>query len=243
MKTNNYFQKTFARARVLPALLLSSVLLTSAHADWHSDYDGLLKKYVKSDGVKYKALKSNAEDVAKLHSVTTAIATNKPVGDRATKMSFHLNAYNAWILRAVIDNYPMKSILDVKKDFFKTYPIKVSGRDMSLDYLENEIIRKTYKDARIHFAVNCASASCPPLHNEAFEAKTLEKSLDKLTKDFINSSTGVRISGGQPHISRLFKWFKEDFGDATTFINKYRRKKISGNVVFQDYGWTLNEAR
>jgi len=217
MKTNNYFQKTFARARVLPALLLSSVLLTSAHADWHSDYDGLLKKYVKSDGVKYKALKSNAEDVAKLHSVTTAIATNKPVGDRATKMSFHLNAYNAWILRAVIDNYPMKSILDVKKDFFKTYPIKVSGRDMSLDYLENEIIRKTYKDARIHFAVNCASASCPPLHNE--------------------------ISGGQPHISRLFKWFKEDFGDATTFINKYRRKKISGNVVFQDYGWTLNEAR
>lgn len=242
MTTNRYFQKTFAKTRAI-TFLVSSILIASVNADWQSDYNDILKEYVKSDGVKYKALKANAGDVAKLHSVTDAIATKTPEGDRSTKMAFHLNAYNAWILRAVIDNYPMKSILDVKKDFFKTYPIKVSGRDMSLDSLENEIIRKTYKDARIHFAVNCASASCPPLHNEAFEATTLDKTLNDLTTKFINSPTGVRVSYGKPKVSKLFEWFKEDFGNPTAFINQYRRKKINGDLAYQDYGWTLNEAR
>lgn len=243
MKNNPPFICATAKMQIIIAVLATAVFMTSARADWQEDYNGLLEKYVKSDGVKYKALKANRKDVAKLHAVTDEIASETPSGSRGAKLAFYLNAYNAWILRAVIDNYPMKSILDVKKDFFKTYPIKVSGENMSFDKLENEIIRKKYKEPRIHFAVNCASASCPPLHNAIFKAETLDADLTKLTKDFINSSTGVRVSGGKTEISRLFKWFKEDFGDATTYINKYRTKKISGSIDYQVYGWTLNESR
>lgn len=228
---------------MLIAVATAVVLTNSAQAEWQEDYGALLGKYVKSNGVKYKALKANKADVSKLHAVTDAIATEKPSGGRDGELAFYLNAYNAWILRATIDNYPTKSILDVKKDFFKTYSIKVSGKSMSLDKLENEIIRKKFKEPRIHFAVNCASASCPPLHDEVFEAKTLDKTLTELTTKFINSSTGVSVSGGKTNVSKLFKWFKEDFGDATTYINKYRRKKISGRIGYQDYAWTLNEAR
>ncbi|BDS07163.1 DUF547 domain-containing protein [Oceaniferula spumae] len=223
--------------------LFTAVSSTLAMADWYSDYDGLLRKYVTPQGVKYKEWKANAADVQKLHGVTDAIAKYAPAGDYNAKLAFHLNAYNAWILRAVIDNYPMKSIKDVKTFFFKRYDIKVSGREMSFSHLENDIIRKKFKEPRIHFALNCASESCPPLLNKAFHGNTLGRSLDKLTKDFINSPRGVKVSGDKVMLSSIFDWYKEDFGDVDDYINKYRREKISGKISYQDYDWSLNEAR
>lgn len=232
--------------RVVGALTLLVITVFSssmAHADWTDDYNSLLKKYATPQGVKYKAWKANASDVAKLHSVTNAIAKQAPSGDTNAKLAFHLNAYNAWMLRAVIDNYPMKSIRDVKTFFFKRYDIVVSGKKISFNNLEHDIIRKKYNEPRIHFALNCASESCPPLAAKAFDGKTLDRALDKLTIDFINSSRGVKVSGGDVKLSKLFDWYKKDFGNVTNYINKYRRGKINGSISFQSYDWSLNEAR
>ena len=243
MKLEHHLIRLTGKFQILLTVLSAVILTSSVNAEWHTDYSALLGKYVNSKGVKYKAWKASSEDVAKLHAVTDAIATEKPSGGPEGELAFYLNAYNAWILRAAIDNYPTKSIMDVKKDFFKTYPILVSGKKISFDVLENEIIRKKFKEPRIHFAVNCASGSCPPLHNEIFEAKTLDETLTKLTKDFVNSPTGVRISYGKPQVSKIFEWFKADFGDVTAFINEYRSRKVRGNLSYQDYVWTLNEVK
>ena len=222
--------------------VLCTLSAVSVNADWHDDYDSLLRKYVTPGGVKYKAWKANATDVAKLHAVTEAIGSQAPAGDYNAKLAFHLNAYNAWILRAVLDNYPMKSIKDVKTLFFKRYTIKVSGRTMSFSSLENDLIREKFKEPRVHFALNCASKSCPPLYNKAFHGSTLGRALNKLTKNFVNSSRGVNTSGGSPSVSKIFKWYESDFGDVTKYINTYRREKISGKHSYQSYDWSLNEA-
>lgn len=227
--------------KIIPLIL--GLLATFLHADWHSDYDSLLRKYATPQGVKYKAWVANKADVAKLHSVTDAIAKQAPSGDYNAKLAFHLNAYNAWILRAVIDNYPMKSIKDVKLLFFKRYNITVSGRKMSFSHLENNIIRKQFKEPRIHFALNCASKSCPPLHNKAFHANTLGRTLKKLTRNFVNSPSGVTVDGNTARISKIFDWYKSDFGNVATYINQYRKEKITGSIKHQSYDWSLNEAR
>ncbi|NNE28762.1 MAG: DUF547 domain-containing protein [Saprospiraceae bacterium] len=120
--------------------------------------------------------------------------------------------------------------------------ISLGGESFSLDQIENEIIRPGFKDARIHFAVNCAAKSCPPLHNEALTAQNVQAKLDSLTEAFINNGK-FNLLEGDVRISRIFEWYQADFGILSRFINKYAQKKIPENVVpgYLEYDWALNE--
>ncbi len=231
----------------LPSLLLTATLAlcASAQADWMDDYSEILESYVTPSGVKYAALKKNSKDTAKLKSVTAAIAKEKTPSDNNEKLSFYINAYNAWMLDKALAKYPGKGVLEGDADFFKKKTITVAGKKMSFDHLENGIIRKQFSEPRIHFAVNCASGGCPPLISEPFRGKTLDAQLTAVTRAFINSENGVKTSGKTIRVSKIFEWYAEDFGKLIPFLNRYRKSRIPLNskIVFKHYDWNFNEAK
>lgn len=237
--------KTF----LLSALLAITSSAVSLAADWQSEYATLLRKYVTPSGVRYAAWKGDAGDLAALKKVVDSIATAPaPEGKSPEALAFYLNAYNAWILHEALEKYPTKSVKDTLFTFFTSNRLTVAGQKISFNKLEKEIVIPRFGEPRIHMALNCASRSCPPLRNEPFTGSKLSAQLDSQSKQFVNSSNGVRLEKGSAELSSIFDWYKEDFGGpsgALAFVNKHRSSPIPPNtkVAFQSYDWRLNEAR
>ena len=231
--------------------LLTFTLASAAHAAaWTEDYNRLLGKYVTAHGVKYAAWKANAADMAALGKVVGDIAQEKPEGSKEEKLAFYFNAYNANILNGVLEKYPTKSVRDIAPlfGFFTQSRITVSGEKMSFNHLEKDIIHG-FGENRMHFALNCASASCPPLLNHAWTAGNLNADLDKSASAFLNNNKyGVEVTDGgkSAAISKIFDWYAGDFGGAgpgvLAFINKYRKPPLAADtkVTIQEYNWSLN---
>lgn len=228
---------------IFPLIILSFSLLNVSAQGWVERYDALLNKYAKSDGVKYKKLK--AKDYQTLSEITTAIASEKPSGTDADKLAYYLNAYNAWMLKKAVDVYPTPSVFNNDKDVYKRKDIKVGGETMSLDYLENSVIRKKFTEPRIHFALNCASEGCPPLHKSAFKGSTLNEDLHQLTTQFMSSKNGVKEGKDGLQVNQIFEWFavdfKKDSGSVLNYIKKYRGIKGEPTISYLPYSWNLNE--
>ncbi|MCH7413586.1 DUF547 domain-containing protein [Belliella sp. R4-6] len=221
----------------------------------HKEFDALLKKHVSSSGVvDYKGF---IEDKAKLHIYCDLLSNNAP--DRKTwtkeeQLAYWINAYNAFTIKLIADNYPVESIQDlhpkIKIPLVNTVWhikfFKIGGQDASLDEIEHKILRKEFDEPRIHFAINCASYSCPPLLNEAFVAEKVDAQLDKVAKSFINDHKRNKISADKIEVSKIFSWFKGDFtknGSLIDYLNKYSKVKINpkAKVSHLDYDWSLNE--
>ena len=209
----------------------------------HQAFNNLLQKYVSNDGkVNYKGLKN---DKAALETYITTLAKQIPdnTWSKNAALAYWINAYNAFTLKLIVDNYPVKSITNLSGG--KPWDVKnieLAGKKYSLNNIENDIIRPTYKDARIHFAVNCAAVSCPPLSNTAFTEANINDLLNTRTKNFINSSANT-ITASKIRISKIFDWYKADFEDVPAFINKYSTIKTITNtgIEFNEYNWNLNE--
>lgn len=217
-------------------------------ADWQADYARLLKKYVAPGGVKYAEWKGNAADVKSLQDVVDGIAAAPASTAKSREqLAFHINAYNAWILHEAVEKYPTKSVRDALFTFFLTNRISVAGVKMSFNRLEKDIIRPRFGEPRIHFALNCASRSCPPLRDEPYDAARLDAQLDEQTRLYVNSANGVRPEGDGAALSKIFDWYKEDFGgDAgvAALLKKYRSGKSDfKKISYQDYDWGLNETK
>ena len=238
----------------LLALCIAAVSVTPAFAqssDWVGEYGRLLEKYATSNGVRYGAWKANAADMQALDRIVNAIATqNVSSLGQKEQLAFYLNAYNAWILHEVLEKYPTKSVKDTFFTFFTGKNIKVAGEQMSFNRLEKDIIIPRFKEPRIHAALNCASQSCPPLLDEPFRVDKLDAQLERVTKGFVNSNRGVRVSSDKKsaELSKIFDWYKDDFaagGGAVAFINKRRNPPLPDGikVTYQDYDWALNDAR
>lgn len=209
----------------------------------HVIWDGLLKKHVTSTGtVNYAAIKSS-KDV--LQSYLDLLAANPPRSDwsRNEKMAYWINAYNAFTVKLIIDNYPLNSITDLHGGkAWDVKWIKLGDKTYSLNQIENDILRPIFNDARIHFAVNCAAKSCPPLHNRAFTASNLNAQLESQAKSFINNPQYNTLSGNSVKISKIFDWYEVDFGNVINYLNDYSDVKIeSGAAInYHDYNWKLN---
>ena len=222
---------------------------------WVDTYDALLQKYVASSGVKYAKWHRDATDRAELKKVIDAISTVSLKGQtRDEKLAFLLNAYNAWILHRILQDYPTKGPggggLFGRNSFFKSKNIRIGGATMSFHQLENDVIRPKFREPRIHFALNCASRSCPPLHTRAFRGETLDAVLTGLAKAFINENPNgvIATKGGKKlRVSKIFDWYGEDFpGGVVAYLNQYRGKNrfpAKAKVSFQDYNWALNETK
>ena len=245
-------QTPFLRRLGFFALLIASASVGRAEASpqWINTYNTLLAKYVTSSGVKYGAWKNNAADMQAIQQVVDAIGQAKISGSKSERLAFYLNAYNAWILHEALGKYPTKSVKDLLFTFFTGQRIKVGGEAMSFNHLEKDIIRPKFNEPRIHFALNCASRSCPPLNPEAFRADKLDGQLEQLAVAFVNSPRGVDYSASKKTaaLSAIFNWYKDDFkaaGGPLAFINKRHNPSLPNDtkITYQDYDWSLNQAK
>ena len=218
---------------------------------WVAAYNNLLGKYVTSEGVKYGAWKNNSADMKAIQDVVDGIASEKVAAmSKKEQLAFYLNAYNAWILHEALAKYPTKSVKDLLFTFFISPRIKVAGEQMSFNHLEKDIIRAKFNEPRVHFALNCASRSCPPLNLQAFRADQLDSQLEKLAVAFINSKKGVDYVPEKKTaaLSAIFNWYKDDFKEAggpVAFINKRHNPPLPNEtkIIYQDYDWSLNEIK
>jgi len=239
---------------ILLAVLLASVSRLWGEA-WETTYGELLQNYVTPQGVHYQRWHRHKTDRARLQGVVEAIGRHSLKGQsRKAKLAFFLNAYNAWILQKILESYPTRGpggggFLGRTK-FFRSKSIQVAGIRTSFHRFENDLIRASFNEPRIHFALNCASASCPPLHPRAFTESTLDETLEQLTRDFINRNP-LAIRYTQPNtieISEIFKWYEDDFQHPRSilgYLNQYREEPIphTTTIRYQSYQWNLNEAR
>ena len=232
-------------------LVSAAICRAEASAQWISTYNNLLGKYVTSSGVKYAVWTNNAADVQGIQQVVDSIAKENVSGlNKKEQLAFYLNAYNAWILHEALGKYPTKSVKDVLFTFFTGQRLKVAGEPMSFNHLEKDIIRPKFGEPRVHFALNCASRSCPPLNREAFRADKLDGQLEKLAAAFVNSPKGVDYSAGKKTaaLSAIFNWYKDDFkavGGPMVFINQRHNPPLPNDtkIGYQEYDWSLNEAK
>ncbi len=237
--------------KTILTLLLSFTLLTLSGqaelAGWQKEFDGLLKKYVANGSVKYGAWKANAADVAAIDKVVDEISKASAPSDKNEKLAFYINAYNAWIIDLVLKKYPINSVRDYAPLFglFTGKNVVIGGEKMSFNHVEKEIVIKGIGDPRAHFGLNCASRSCPVLTSSAFDGATIDKVLDARAKAYTVNPLGVQDDG---KVSMIFKWYADDFkaaGGSLAFINKYRAKPLPADtkLTFQDYDWSLNDAK
>lgn len=219
--------------------------LSQAQPDYKS-WDSYLKKHVSATGdVDYKSIKTNKKELDGIVKSFSAVSL-LPTWSKNDQLAFWINAYNVFTIQLIVDNYPLKSIQNL--DGGKPWDVKritIGGKKYSLNNIENDIIRPQFKDARIHFAVNCGAKSCPPLLNGAFFAKTLDAQLDAVTNKFINNTKYQSITATKLTLSKIFDWYAVDFGDIHTYVNKYSSLKVNKNavIVFKEYDWALNDKK
>ena len=230
--------------------MATAVTAFGQKSDWVASYNTLLGKYVTSGGVKYAEWKANAADMQAIQGVVDGIAKeNVSALGKQQQIAFYLNAYNAWILHEALGKYPTSSVKDTFFSFFTSKRITVAGQQTSFKALEDNVIRKL-GDPRVHFALNCASRSCPPLNRTAFSADRLDGQLETLAKGYVNSERGVKFNAATKaaELSKIFDWYKDDFkgeGGTIAFINKRRSTPLPADakISYQDYDWGLNEAK
>ena len=148
--------------------------------------------------MKYAAWKANAADMQAIQEVVDGIAQeNISALDKKEQLAFYINAYNAWILHEALGKYPTKSVKDALFTFFTGKRITVAGEQMSFNALEKDIIRPKFGDPRIHFALNCASRSCPPLNPERVQRRQARWAVRETGEGFVNSDQGREIQAGE----------------------------------------------
>jgi hypothetical protein len=244
-----------ATAALIPDLAFAGGSLPS--------WDNLLAKYVRagSDGlnrVDYAGWKANAADMAALNAVVTAFAA-MPVSTLPKPEQFCVwaNLYNALTVQVVLGRFPVRSIRDIKSNPLALGPwkdkrITVQGARLSLDDIEHTILRKQWREPRVHYAVNCASIGCPNLGRRGWRSESLEADLTTAARAFINSPRGVTVArAGQVRVSSIYQWFKVDFGNTDAGVLAHFRQYAApalaaqlanARIVGNDYDWSINAA-
>lgn len=227
----------------------------------YNDYAALLKQYVVKMGdetkVRYADLKKDKQNLLRVNKMFSAVKKSEfNAWNKEGQIAFLINVYNSFTLQLIVENFPIKSIRKINffsspwKDKFFT----LFGEKASLDFVEHEVLRKNYKEARIHFAVNCASIACPPLQGVPFLGSTLDEQLAQAAKTFLRSSKFNKYdeASNTLHLSSIFKWYGSDFGteeELKTFIGiqlwdqpdgKNLKKLEKAKIKYLDYDWNLN---
>ena len=222
----------------------------------HSGWDVLLKKHVNAKGmVNYKGMNA---DLPTLNQYLDLLSKNEPAKNLTAneKLSFWINAYNAFSVKLILDYYDngkLKSIKDIGtvilipriNDGWSKKFIKIGSKILSLNNIEHDIIRKEFAEPRIHVALVCAAKSCPPLRSEAYTPNQLSAQLDDQFRDFINDPAKNVIKANSVTISPIFDWYGSDFTKKrpiADWINTYSKTKMNANadIKYADYDWSLN---
>jgi len=215
-------------------------------------YAELLSKHVDKGVVDYAGFKADEARLDRYLKILEQVDPERLPPQH--QFAFYINAYNAWTIKLILTGYPgVESIKDLGSLFqspWKKELVRIHGKTLTLDEIEHNILRPRFKDPRVHFAVNCASKSCPPLLSEPYDGDTLEVQLSRVTRDFINDPSQYRIDGNIFWVSSIFKWFSEDFNrDVVGFYLRYAQGDLKKSlearhgrleVKYMDYDWSLN---
>jgi len=221
----------------------------------HDLFNQVLQEHVNAAGqVNYAKLKANPEKLEKYLDML-AVANPTELSYNA-QLAFWVNAYNALVIKGVIDHYPTTSVRKVKwfGGFFYRLKFQVGGKTYTLNEIEHGIIRTEFVDPRVHFVLVCASTGCPPIENRAFFAEDIEERLETATLNFINKPENVRLDRVKRRVypSKIFKWYANDFYEGydgvADFLADYLPPEAADFVSaadiefhYLDYDWTLND--
>lgn len=226
----------------------------------HSGWAQILATYLDAEhpsGINRFDYRSvTAEDRAVLDGYVAYLAS-LPVAQltREQQQAYWINLYNAITVQLILDHPEVSSIRKIKDGFFSIGPwgrdvVEVDGKTLTLNDIEHRILRPLYGDARVHFAVNCASLGCPNLQPEPWTADQLESMYDAGARAFINHPRGVSESDRKLRLSSIFSWFDEDFGDdrreLLDWLAQYAEPDLAATLrswngpVRFDYDWALN---
>jgi hypothetical protein len=229
----------------------------------YSEWNALLGKYVDDVGrVDYGRLQSTPEDLARFEKVFAAVAASSPkktpakYASRNAQLAYYLNAYNVLVWKNVLGRIGSGKFTNVDKEkisFFYSTEFLVGDDKHNLLELENKIIRPTFKDGRVHMALNCASGGCPQLPREAFTPEKVDAQLSREAKKFVSETRNVSFdpSTKRLKLSHIFDWYKDDFGHdpakVIDWINHYRAPDAQlpsdAKIEYVDYDWTLNDVK
>ena len=235
--------------------------LTIDHNAWQQVLDGYLQTHPSGiNRFDYGGLQASAADSAKLQNYLDALQAVDPRQyARAEQQPYWINFYNALTVRVVSDAFPVDSIRDVHRSPLP-FPIgpwgdvhaKVAGTELTLDDIEHGILRPIWADARIHYAVNCASLGCPNLSPTAFTAANTETLLEMGARDYVNHPRGVGfVANDAMMLSSIYEWYVEDFGNSEKGVFEHlvryatpelaaRLGEFTGKITYR-YDWTLNQ--
>lgn len=269
MTQRTWNRRTFLMATTACGFALKAVRPASAASEAENAYAGLLHQYVSTDSdginrVDYARWHGNQADRQALaHYIATQAKATPSALPRNMAFAYWANLYNSITLKVVLDHYPVKSIRDIRSESslfdlkaligpWRTKFVTVEGKMLSLDEIEHSILRPTFHDPRVHYAVNCASLGCPNLQPTPWSAETLSDGLDAAARAFINHPRGVLVrSDGRLKVSSIYHWFKEDFGGNDDGVLNHLRRYAQGTVlqridggatIAEDgYDWRLNQ--
>ena len=234
------------------AFVLNAVLAAGAApvpAEALSGYAHILSTRVAKGRVDYKAIEASAKDRARLDAFVDAVAKAKVPADKSLAIGLYVDAYNALVLKSVIDNGRPRSVLDVK-GFFDKHTHVVAGKKVTLDHLEKKLLNPYAKDPRTHMVLVCAAVGCPLIDEAPYLGSDVDARFDRATRRYLASPTGAVVSQGRLKLSKIFDWYKEDFGGTQGVLQFVRKHlapeaaaKLGPNptVSFVDYNWTLNQ--
>lgn len=195
--------------------------------------------------VDYKAIHKDQVQLDNLLESASLISISASDADRY--QAFWINTYNIAVIKGIIDNYPIKSPLD-KKGFFDKTTYNLGRKSITLNTIENDLLRKKFNDPRVHFVLVCGANGCPPLISKAYRPSTLDVQLNTQTKKAINGNF-IKVNSRKKtiEVSEIMKWYRVDFvQNGTTeidFINAYRNEKLSNDysIGYFSYDWSLNK--
>ena len=214
-------------------------------------YDALLKTHVDKKGnVDYKDLKKNKAflDIY-LKDLDNTVPGKNWSSNKAK--AFWLNVYNAYIIKLILETYPLSKITDIKRDgntAWKIPFVKVGKQTYTLDYIEHKVLRRWHDDPRVHVGLNATSTSGPRFVNIVFDEENIDTKLDFLMKRFVNDGTKNKITLNKLELSKVFKWYEKDFthkGSLIKYINKYSIIKANDDatISYLEYDWALNDKK
>lgn len=241
----------FVRVLAAAVLLATASGRAAAASFSHAALDTVLARHLRGGAVDYGAL---ARDRGPLERyLAAARAADVERFPRDEQIAFWVNVYNARVLDGVVRRPGLKSVLDVGRTvgvptlgFFRERAV-TAGRKLSLNDIEHEILRRRFRDPRVHFVLNCASASCPVLPPRALQAASLDSTLDAATRTFLRDRSKNRLEASGWELSAIFQWYRDDFGGAAgvpgfvrRFVPDAAAPPARVAVKHLDYDWSLN---
>ncbi|MCC7241533.1 MAG: DUF547 domain-containing protein [Acidobacteria bacterium] len=225
----------------------------------HRAWTAILATYDSSGGVDYEGLLQRGQPALDVYLDALAAAVPDERGwTRPERMAYWINAYNAFTVRLVLDHYPLKSIRSIgflpyaafRKSFI---PLGADGKKISLNTIENDVLRTQFADPRVHFALVCASKGCPALRSEAYRADVLDAELDDAARRFLADTSKNQWDAASRtlRLSSIFRWYREDFeraaGTVPQFVARYAPPAMAGalagtppRIAYLEYDWSLN---